>query len=67
MAQIFNAFLRTHHIPQLWKHARVISIFKPGKEPDLPSSYRPISFLDTIVKLFEKILLASILHVVSER
>ena len=30
-------------------------------------SYRPISLLDTIGKLFEKILLARILHVVNER
>ena len=44
-----------------------ISIFKPGKDPALPSSYRPISLLDTIGKLFEKILLARILHVVTER
>jgi len=33
----------------------------------MPSTYRPISLLDTIDKLFEKILLARILHVVNER
>jgi len=54
-ARIFNAVLRTHHFPQTWKHARVISILKPGKDPAMPSSYRPISLLDTIGKLFEKI------------
>ena len=47
--------------------ARVISILKPGKDPALPSSYRPISLLDTIGKLFEKILLPRILYVVNER
>jgi hypothetical protein len=51
----------------MWKHARVISILKPGKDPVLPASYRRISLLDTIGKLFEKILLARILHEVSER
>jgi len=66
LARTFNAVLRTHHIPQKWKHARVISILKPGKDPALASSYRPISLLDTIGKLFEKILLAMILHVVNE-
>jgi hypothetical protein len=35
----------------------VISILKPGKDPALPSSYRSISLLGTIGKLFEKILL----------
>ena len=51
-ALFFNAVLRTHHFPRVWKHARVISILKPGKDPALPSSYRPINLLDTIGKLF---------------
>ena len=59
---IFNAILLTPHFPTAWKHARVISILKPGKDPALPSSYRPISLLDTIGKLLEKILLTRILH-----
>ena len=40
----------------------MISILKPGKDPALPASYWPISLLDTIGKLFEKMLLARILH-----
>jgi len=67
LARIFNAVLCTHHFPQTWKHARVISILKPGKDLALPSSYRSIRILDTIGKLFEKILLTRILHVVNER
>ena len=66
-AQICNAVVLTHHFPQVWKDARLFSILKPGKDPALPSSYWPISLLDTIGKLFEEILLARILHVVSER
>ena len=53
---IFNAILHTHHFPTAWKHARVISILKPGKDPALPS-YRPISLLDTIGKLLLLLLL----------
>jgi hypothetical protein len=52
LAQIFNAVLHTHHFPQVWKHARMIYILKPGKGPAPRSSYRPISLLDTIGKLF---------------
>ena len=62
---IFNAILFTHHYPTAWKHGRVISILKPGKDPALPASYRPLSLLDTIGKLFQKILLTWILHEVS--
>ena len=64
---IFNAILLTHHFPTAWKHARVISILTPGKDLALSSSYRPISLLEPIGKLFEKILLARILHEVSVR
>jgi hypothetical protein len=51
---IFNAIHLTHHFPSVWKHARVISILKPGKDPALPSSYRPISLLDTIGKFLKR-------------
>ena len=64
---IFKGILLTHHFRTAWKHARVISILKPGKDPALPSSYQPISLLDTIGKLFEKILFARILHKISLR
>jgi hypothetical protein len=45
----------------------VVSILKPGKDPTLPSSYRPIRVLDTVGKLLEKILLARVLREVNER
>jgi hypothetical protein len=64
---IFNAVLCTHRFPPVWTQARVISILKPGKDPAQPTSYRPISLLDTIGKLFEKILLIRILHELGER
>jgi len=44
-----------------------IPLLVRGKDPALPSSYRSISLLDTIGKVFEKILLARILREVSER
>jgi hypothetical protein len=67
LVHIFNAVLHTHHFPTGWKHARVISILKPGKDPAQPTSYRPISLLDTIGKVFEKILLTRILREVGKR
>jgi len=50
---IFNAILFTHIFPTVWKHARVISILKLGKDPALPSFYRHINLFDTIDKLLE--------------
>jgi hypothetical protein len=56
LVTIFNAILTIQYFPAEWKHATVFSILKPGKDSALPSSYRPISLLDTIGKLFENIL-----------
>ena len=66
LVQIFNSILCTHHFPTAWKHSRVISILKPRKDPAQPSLYLPVSLLDTIGKLFEKILLTRTLHQVGE-
>ena len=53
LTKVFNGVLKWQHYPVVWKHARVISLLKPGKDPALPSSYSPVSLLDPIVKLFE--------------
>jgi hypothetical protein len=52
----FNVILDTQHFQPVWKHARVSSILIRGKDPALPSSYRTISPLYTIGKVFEKII-----------
>ena len=54
LVQIFNAILCTHHFPPVWKHAREISILKPGKDPAQPSSYRPISLLERLANCLRK-------------
>ena len=64
---LFTEILRTQYFPAAWKHSRLLSILKPGKDQALPLSYRPISLLDTIEKLFEKIQLSKILCEMSRR
>jgi len=41
----------------IWKSSIVILILKPGKPTNFATSYRPISLLPVIGKLFEKIIL----------
>jgi hypothetical protein len=66
LTKVFNAVLRRQYFPPVWKHDRVLPIQKPGKDPTQPSSYRPISLLDSVGKLFEKILLTRVLREVNE-
>jgi hypothetical protein len=56
LTYLFNACLRLCYFPKKWKHASVIPIPKPGKDPSNPASYRPISLLSCISKVFEKII-----------
>ncbi|GBP20662.1 Probable RNA-directed DNA polymerase from transposon BS [Eumeta japonica] len=58
LVAIFNACLKNCCFPPVWKEAEVIGILKPGKSRNLPASYRPISLLRGLSKLYEKILKA---------
>jgi hypothetical protein len=57
LTYIFNAILRTSHYPIQWKFSIVVLFHKPGKPHHLPTSYRPISLLSLLSKLFEKLLM----------
>lgn len=67
IAQIFNAILRIEHFPRQWKVAQIIMISKPGKPTDDVNSYRPISLLPVLSKLFEKLFLRKIKPILEER
>lgn len=56
LTRVFNACIQLGHFPKCWKTAKIIPIPKPGKNPTDPSSYRPISLLNAIGKVFEKII-----------
>lgn len=57
LTTIYNSILRLGHFPLQWKYARVIMIAKPGKPPQETNSYRPISLLPLLSKIFERLLL----------
>lgn len=56
LVYLFNTSLTTSTIPAEWKHAIICPIPKPGKDPSLISSYRPISMLSCVGKLMERIM-----------
>lgn len=56
MTALFNSLSRLEHYPLKWKIATVILNKKPGKDKSNPDSYRPISLLTTLSKIFEKVI-----------
>jgi len=60
LTTIYNIVLRLTYFPILWKFAQIIMIHKPGKPPYRVPSYRPISLLSIMSKIFERILLKRI-------
>ncbi len=53
--------------PKIWKKARVVALLKPGKDPTSPKSYRPISLLCILYKLYERMILSRIQTTVEEK
>lgn len=56
LRQLFNACMKIGHFPQVWKTAKIVPLPKPGKDHTSPKNYRPISLLNNIGKIFEKII-----------
>ena len=55
LTHIFNESMRTGIFSSEWKLAKVSPIFKKGAKTD-PNSYRPISVIPIVSKIFEKII-----------
>ena len=67
LTTLINTAFRLKYVPKLWKVAEVIMIPKPGKPPHEVTSYRPISLLPVISKLFEKLLIRRIKPIIEEK
>ncbi|KAK3892430.1 hypothetical protein Pcinc_003663 [Petrolisthes cinctipes] len=66
LLSLLNKCATSLKIPKIWKRAKVVALLKPGKDPTSPKSYRPISLLCIIYKLYERMILARILPPVEE-
>ena len=54
LLQYYNTLWTKHLFPKVWKHAIIVPIAKPGKDPSNPINYRPISLTSCLCKLLEK-------------
>lgn len=53
---ILNSCLKLKYFPKVWKVAEVLPVPKPGKNATMVNSYRPISMLPILSKLFESMI-----------
>ena len=64
--QLFNNCVTPFTITKIWKTAKVVVLLKPGKDPESPKSYRPISLLCNLYKLYERMILSRIIYTVEK-
>ena len=67
LAEIFNFMVKIGYPPAVWKTAEVIVMPKSGKPLEKVSSYRPISLLSTLSKLFERTYLKRLIPLLEDR
>lgn len=58
---LFNHAISQSYFPKIWRSAQVISISKANKDPSILTNWRPISQLQCISKIFEKIMATRII------
>ena len=61
LLHIFNPSWSSHSFPSIWKTFFIIPIHKMGKPLDSPASFRLISLISCVSKLFERIILSRLL------
>ena len=56
LARLFTSSIQLGYIPTAWKVATLRMLLKPDKLPSLNTSYRPISLISSIMKLFKRVI-----------
>lgn len=56
VVEAFNRIWTQGEVPVAWKHAEIIPIAKPAKDPLKATSYMPIALTSNMCKLMERVL-----------
>ena len=62
LARLFTSSIQLGYISTSWKIATLHMFLKPDKLPFLTTSYRPISLISSIIKLFERVIEQRLRH-----
>jgi hypothetical protein len=66
LSKIYNVIMQQGMVPNIWKRAIVIPIFKKGVSSE-PKNYRPISLTCCGSKIFEKVIKSSLIPFLEEK
>ena len=67
LLKMFHACIRENSILKVWRKTKTIAILKPGKKPQEPKSFRPISLLCDTYKLLKRMILDRLLRIIDEK
>ncbi|KAK3891912.1 hypothetical protein Pcinc_004226 [Petrolisthes cinctipes] len=67
ITRLFNKCVITKKVPKVWKKTKDVALLKPGKDPKSPKSYRPISLLCVLYKLYERLIMTRISPIVDDQ
>lgn len=56
LLSLYNSIYEDSNVPASMREATIVLILKPGKDPSLPESYRPISLLPGMSRFLQKCL-----------
>src|SRR6218665_2836050 len=65
LAQIFNKSMQTGDVPQEWRDALIVPLFKKGNRSD-PGNYRPVSLTSVVCKVMERIVKDNVVEQLNE-
>ena len=65
LLRIINVSIVTGRVPALWKHAKIVPIYKSGDTLQ-PASFRPISVLSVPAKITEKLVSTQLTNYLAE-
>ena len=63
ITHIVNLSIRSSRFPNIWKHSKIIPLFKPGAKDKLSTkSYRPVALLPVVSKVLERVVFMQIVE-----
>ena len=64
---LFHLIFRHYYLPKSWSTATIVAIYKQKGDIALPASWRPISLLQTLYKLYASLLAARLTSGLADR